>query len=1044
MFLCRVMLFLCLLVYGIIGHAQSNLHFTHYTEQDGLSDNHITCFLKDKSGLMWIGTEKGLNRFDGKRYKIYSPRNNHQYLSNPHITDIEQDTEGRIWVSTQNGLNVIDPLSGSTIVYSSASVDKTDVTAVLPSDFIWDTYIDAQDRVWIASDYRDLCLLDIRSHTVQTFPWMDFALQYVSLPAGSYITIQKIAPKNDTELWIGTNVGLFSFNCKEKKFTGYNGSQPGDFVSLQPGNDGEVFFVQKKREHFAGTVKLGEQVIHRIPVKDSESPRHFEEHTGTKTSYWLPYNNCLLEIRPGEGVVNKIAHIVDDAKSFPQGEVTAVYQNEQGIVWAGTHNGIAVFSPGDRFFSLLPVQHLNKLPSIVQHDYINTQKPIHSVIYSPQDNNYYISSPAGNCLIIKNAITGKENVISSIEGIPLLRCSVIFEDGKGFLWILANRQAFRYNRNTRQFTRTGFMAGPSTITFTAMTEDTAGNFWIAAFNDALYHYSPADNTTRKIENDLNYAFPHTSSLAFQMNGGYLWIGTFSTGLYRFDTDSKKIHAYDTVFENAGYKNVSLVTDVKTDKYNGVWIATYNQGIFFINRHSGNLLNVSFKEGLPGNAVYALLPGIDNKLWAVTFSGISWIDKATGRVERFEGMERFFSNGLTNTLYPSLNGSFISSSSNKIIRFTPKENLNSAGFPVILTSVTTKRDSTLNITNPFPVQRLAYDNNDLEFQFAALSYLHPSQTGYAYQLEGYDPGWIAHGNNTAVKYTNLAPGHYTFRVKAEDYTGKASDNIAAFSFYIAPSWWQSWWFLLSAVIIVLAVSGYIYKKKIKAVKNKAALQIQMSELKEQVLRSRMNPHFIFNSLNAIQELIITENYKAGYQYLSTFSKLMRKVLNASEKNLVPLQDELDLCRLYLELESLRFRHSFTYNIIVDAELETENILFPPLLLQPFIENAIWHGLLHKQGIKKITLRVQENGKGLVCSVTDNGVGREKAVQIKRNKIGVKQNDSRGILLAQQRLDALRASALIDGSLEMIDCRNEAGNAAGTRVNITIVSPETQHE
>ncbi|MGC4013211.1 MAG: sensor histidine kinase [Luteolibacter sp.] len=150
---------------------------------------------------------------------------------------------------------------------------------------------------------------------------------------------------------------------------------------------------------------------------------------------------------------------------------------------------------------------------------------------------------------------------------------------------------------------------------------------------------------------------------------------------------------------------------------------------------------------------------------------------------------------------------------------------------------------------------------------------------------------------------------------------------------------------------------VYRSRIRSVREKAAIRQQIAELKGQALRAQMNPHFIFNSLNAIQELIVTENHDASYQYLSKFSKLLRIVLNMSERNFSSLHTEIELCRLYLELESLRFKHSFYYRIDT-GKIDTEVTLFPTLLVQPFIENAIWHGLMHKEGEKTLLVKFEE--------------------------------------------------------------------------------------
>jgi LytS/YehU family sensor histidine kinase len=229
---------------------------------------------------------------------------------------------------------------------------------------------------------------------------------------------------------------------------------------------------------------------------------------------------------------------------------------------------------------------------------------------------------------------------------------------------------------------------------------------------------------------------------------------------------------------------------------------------------------------------------------------------------------------------------------------------------------------------------------------------------------------------------------------------------------------------------------LFRRRISAIKTKAAIRQQMAELEAKAIRAQMNPHFIFNSLNAIQESIVLHDYDTSYQYLSKFSKLLRLVLNNSEKNVIPLADEIEMNRLYLELESLRFKHSFCYSIKVDEAIDVELIRFPSLMLQPFIENAIWHGLMHKDGEKILSIVFRQKGAELECVIEDNGIGRGKAAAIKEQKLGSHHFESKGTDLARQRIQLLQASGAMSANLDIEDLVNKNGEAIGTRVIIRI--------
>jgi LytS/YehU family sensor histidine kinase/ligand-binding sensor domain-containing protein len=214
--------------------------------------------------------------------------------------------------------------------------------------------------------------------------------------------------------------------------------------------------------------------------------------------------------------------------------------------------------------------------------------------------------------------------------------------------------------------------------------------------------------------------------------------------------------------------------------------------------------------------------------------------------------------------------------------------------------------------------------------------------------------------------------------------------------------------------------------------------QLSKAKLEALRSQMNPHFIFNSLNAIQECILTNNVAAAYKYLSKFSKLQRMVLNNSQKELIPLSDETEMLQLYLSLESLRFSKSFTYHIDMAGVTDINEIMVPSLLTQPLVENAIWHGLRNKEGDKTLSIIYKEENGQLLITIDDNGIGREAAAVIKKQKIGSEQFASKGTIILQQRLYVLSQQLKTDIQLQTIDKTDESGNAAGTKVTISFPS------
>ncbi|HYH14615.1 MAG TPA: histidine kinase, partial [Flavisolibacter sp.] len=224
------------------------------------------------------------------------------------------------------------------------------------------------------------------------------------------------------------------------------------------------------------------------------------------------------------------------------------------------------------------------------------------------------------------------------------------------------------------------------------------------------------------------------------------------------------------------------------------------------------------------------------------------------------------------------------------------------------------------------------------------------------------------------------------------------------------------------------------QKLEGEKVKVAYHQQKANLEMQALRAQMNPHFIFNCLNAINHFILKNENQAAASYLTKFSRLVRLVLQTSSQKTVSLFDEMEMLRFYIELEQMRFKKQFTFDILYDPELEVEDIFIPPLLLQPFVENAIWHGLMHSHlpGHLAITLQLKNNI--LYCTITDNGIGRQKAADLKSKSAS--SNKSMGLQITANRLKLLNQEHNDAFFLQIKDLKNAAGEGCGTEVKIKI--------
>lgn len=1017
------LLHLCLLQLATAILAQ--YRFENLTEADGLSDNRVTCFLKDKTGFMWIGTQNGLNRFDGYSFVQYKPGIPGRSLSHPFVNDIEQDQSGRLWVATKGGLTMIDPLTDSMVLFMPKKDPHTSRPVSIPSDLIWDIYIDPSGRIWMAADYRDLCYYDPVQKKFVYYPWKEEVARSFPQLVSPYFSIIKMGYKSRDELWLGTTIGLFSFSVATARFTYHAAGQKNQFVQLQndSGNK-KLYFIQG----FSDSL----QVLDITSGQCSSAPVPSGYTTTLKNTasgkIWLPAGKGVLEVDTKTGQTGMISHRIDDLNSLPAGNISATYRDDHGLVWVATDKGAGRFNPDLNLFSFVSV--VPGLPeTIIEKEPIYTRGPVYMVLYSRYDSSYYISSPQTNSLYILDKTTGMFQRIRSVAGTALTNCSVLFEDSKGLLWILAGQTAICWNRREKKWHTVSFSVKKENFLFTDMTEDSQGNFWFSSMYEGLFCYNPVQQKLYHPDTADGFKPKMVTSLYFDRKRNGLWIGTFGMGLYRLDLASRQFIYYAQENMYAGHLHSSMITDITGDANGRIWVATYSGGIAVYSGTSSKnekFTVLSGENGLVENSILGIQYDGRRNIWANSMKGIISIDTSGKKITTYNQDLGLVSNNFFNPISVTKEGELLTALQDGFTRFhADSMQYSSSRFPVAIIAAITRSGHSLLPPAEESNADVLYTDNEIRFDFAALTYFLPAKTTYQYRLDGADKDWIAGGNSHSVRYANLAPGTYTFRVRAVDFTGRLSHNEASISFRIRPPWWQTWWFLSAVILTIFGMAWWLFRKRIATIKAKAAVRHQIAEIKAEALRAQMNPHFIFNSLNAIQELIITENYTSSYEYLSKFSRLLRMVLHNSEKNLIPLSHEIEMCRLYLELESLRFKHSFHYTIEIEERIDPDSILFPCLLLQPFIENAIWHGLLPKEGEKKLAISFNEEKGCLICLITDNGVGREKAAAIKAGKMGMQHTPSKGIGLVQQRLEALKTAGASIALVEIEDHKTPDG-------------------
>jgi len=327
----------------------------------------------------------------------------------------------------------------------------------------------------------------------------------------------------------------------------------------------------------------------------------------------------------------------------------------------------------------------------------------------------------------------------------------------------------------------------------------------------------------------------------------------------------------------------------------------------------------------------------------------------------------------------------------------------------------------------------YDFTNLRFEFISFSYKSQNDLVYHYRLVGFDTTWYTTPNDQpSVLYASLPSGNFRFEVYSTNESGIPSE-LLSFSFTIKTPLWQKGWFYFIVSIISISVIALIFMARIKVIRRRNEIEKKLISSQLATLKAQMNPHFMYNALNSIQALIFQNDIKNSTLYLGKFSHLMRRVLESSGKDTISLQEEIEILKLYLDLEKLRFGSDLAFEIKIENDLNIYDIYIPPMLIQPYIENAFKHGLLHKKGDKKLMIRFFQKDNAALCEITDNGIGRKHAEEIKARL--KEKHQSFATQATEKRVELLNTITHQNYTVTIEDLY-ENNQPVGTRVQITI--------
>jgi hypothetical protein len=533
----------------------------------------------------------------------------------------------------------------------------------------------------------------------------------------------------------------------------------------------------------------------------------------------------------------------------------------------------------------------------------------------------------------------------------------------------------------------------------------------------------------------------------------LWISSH-TGLYCYSISK---NTYER-FVCPQYKDVPhFIVDLYQDKDGWLWL-TVRDGLVFAYHHGlKQWKTFEIPESNPDPVqryMYNMRPGYEDDLWLCTRSSVGRLNTESGTYESWRHdpslPEGLLPNGLYRDLFADRHGRLWVASWHGVQyarqTFLPPSskvtNLKVAVTDVDITPPTKNEIKPLIYTD---LMSLDQNQRDVTFRFVLPNPVDPSKVGYRYMLKGFDRDWIETDQRT-VRYPRLSGGKYAFLVTGRE--GDATEwlPVTELGIEVEKRIIEYWWFWVLVVGIMVTIAVLVYRFLIsrarKEEKLRAEFDHKLSEIQMQALRAQMNPHFLFNSLNSIKYFAISKSKDETATYLSKFALLVRNILNNSKSKTISLQDELEALRLYIEIEHLRLEGKFDYTIDIDSSIHVRQAQIPPMILQHYVENALWHGLMHKEGTGKLLVQVRDLGNQIQCIIEDNGVGRARAAEIRKAQMDHKK--SVGMQITGDRIALINRIYQIDTQVHVVDLTDHNGTPLGTRVVINIPLIQDEEE
>ena len=944
-----------------------NLRFSHITRSDGLSQNIVNSIFQDSRGFMWIGTNEGLNKYDGYEFTIFEKGDADGYmLSDDVIQCIFEDDESNIWVGTgSGGANIFNRKENK---FSYLDLDSITIP-YLNSKNIKSILQDKQGMIWLIAGNAIVKLNKRKEYITSFIP------SHFNKTSSNKSNLSIFFADSSGNIWFGTGEdGLGFFDISKETFE-YFSHDPENNATISD-NDIRSIYEDKQGRIWIGTYNGGLNLFDRdkrtfikyIPnnsVRESFTIKTIIEDE--KNNLWIGTRNGLYIFNTTTHKFNNYIHDPYNPYSINQNNVQTIYKDRNNNIWLGTKRGINLLKNGSTPFTYYRTDAHN-------HRCLNSSL-ISSIIEDKQGNIWFGTSEGGLNVLNKETgiFTYYTHDINDKFSISSNNINNIAEDKEGNLWIGTTQGGLNFfDVTTKRFTcfkrspDLPFVYQPSVNWLFFIREDL---LLVTSENDVLtFNTKEKKFKSLKLFDDLPSII---TSCTIKGNGDYIWIGTGSSKIYRVDISSleKKEYPLPELSRVTRITRILALDDM-------VWLGTTGGGLLSLSEN-GDVSVYKKEDGLPNNYITGILPDNEKNLWISTLDGLAIFNPVKKNF-----INLYVENGLQNNQFTfgnmkSRSGEFYFGDIDGAISFNP-ENISTTPFNATVLFTDFKifnqpveiggEENILSAhISESTDMTLPYNKSSFTFTFSALDYTMNDKIEYAYIMEGFEDDWNYVGNRRYATYTNLDPGNYTFCVKAANNAGQWSPKQARINIVISPPYWATWWFrslILSIIILIMwHFSNYLLQKRNLL---KATALANSTQLK--LLRNQMNPHFLLNAFSVIRALVLIDKEKA-WEMISKLSEFFRYMLLNYSREKDTLSDEIEAAQNYISIQKVCFHESLEVDF--DIAPTANDLIVPAFIFQPLIENAIKYGSQTSGENFKIRTKITYENDLLVIDIANTG-------------------------------------------------------------------------